>query len=282
MSILLPQSRRGQEQFLRDLIDAVRLGSLGLVVGAGVSISAGLPTWQQLVNRMAELGKLGSDIGVASLRPETSARYLAGKLRPQRFHRILRRALYESYCDGSPLLKAVVDLARSGRVSRVVSSNYDDLLEEKLEALGVSIQAVYDGRAPRQPGAMQIVHIHGFVPRLSSQSYGELIFTEEDYNRLYNSGYNWQTLELLDVLRHGRCVFVGHSLEDPNMRRVIDLYRSVSPGGFHSALIVDISGHVNLAADEILKSMGITAEWVSDPDEVAEIIQSALEFGSRP
>src|ERR1700745_1002868 len=63
---------RERETALKDLRSSLHDGDLCLFLGAGVSLSAGLPSWAELVNRLADsaiwsdLGDKGSDEVLAS------------------------------------------------------------------------------------------------------------------------------------------------------------------------------------------------------------------------
>ena len=44
---------------------------------------------------------------------------------------------------------------------------------------------------------------------------------EDDYNTMYNDAYAWQIGTQLSFFRENKCLFIGCSLTDPNIRRLI-------------------------------------------------------------
>ena len=68
-------------------------------------------------------------------------------------------------------------------------------------------------------------HVHGYLPSnfLEESKEPNLIFTEEDYHRVYRDSYSWSNLAQLSALRENTCLFIGCSLTDPNLRRLLDV-----------------------------------------------------------
>src|SRR3954449_13418012 len=70
----------------RQLGEKARRGQLAVFFGAGVSAAAGLPTWEQLVDELAEASGLARDLreGLSRLPPQDSAALLARELGRER------------------------------------------------------------------------------------------------------------------------------------------------------------------------------------------------------
>ena len=108
-------------------------------------------------------------------------------------------------------------------VAAVVTFNFDDLLERALDRRRVRYCVVTDESRVVDRG-IPIVHPHGF---LAQQGHNEerpanIVFTEDDYHRLTDSVFHWALTTILAHLRSHTALFVGLSMSDPNLRRLLD------------------------------------------------------------
>lgn len=238
---------------LRDLRAAFRRRELVLFLGAGVSIPYGVPSWRDLVLELVfdqaagtrRLGPMGPHYrrAVASWMtdyfaydPLVLARMVEKALdrrtrrgRQADFGERLREHLYaqEHAPSGRTLLAAVADLVgrKPGGVHSVVTFNFDDLLERALAARRVRFSAV-TGPGRRHDDHVRIVHVHGYVPREGPIERSTMVFTEPDYHRLTESTFHWGLAEIVDALRKRTVLFVGLSMSDPSLRRLLDASRN--------------------------------------------------------
>ena len=120
----------------------------------------------------------------------------------------------------------------------------------------------------------------------------ELIFSEEDYHRVYRDAYCWSNLAQLNYLREHTCLFIGCSLTDPNLRRLLDVAKRNNEKPRHYAFLrrnnTANSGQVDQKALEIYKDidlslrekyyaeMGLNIIWVDDFDEIPQILKGLL------
>ena len=76
---------------------------------------------------------------------------------------------------------------------------------------------------------MDIYHVHGLLPydRYTERKYlDSLVFTEEEYYYLYNNPYSWNIAKQLHDFKFNVCVFIGISLTDPDMKRLLELAKN--------------------------------------------------------
>ena len=59
-------------------------------------------------------------------------------------------------------------------------------------------------------------------PRGGRAPTSDLIFTEDDYHRFALQSIHWAQVELLSLLRNGTGLFIGLSMSDANLRRLLD------------------------------------------------------------
>ena len=245
---------------LRGLKKAWKQKQLVFFIGAGVSIPYGIPSWKDLVLEMLfeqaehtrRLGALWPHYRRAlaswmtdyfEYNPLVLARMVERDARQRsrntkrkssdgeiKFLQELRNQLY-AHCRIPPAkrtaLQAIADLILCNRenVRAVVSFNFDDLLEEELAKHHVETVSVSDD-SRQYSGAVRIVHPHGFVPRRGDIVRGRLVFTEDDYHKLTETVFHWGLSEIIAHLRQSTVLFVGLSMSDPNLRRLLDAGRN--------------------------------------------------------
>jgi hypothetical protein len=243
------------ESDLKGLRQAWQKRQLVLFLGAGVSIPYGLPSWKSLVLELLfehaqgtrQLGRLWPHYrrAVASWMtdyfdydPLVLARMVERDLRLKDsnkrstdqaalFLERLRTHMYSNYRKPKErtILQAICELVAQSNehsgIDSVVTFNFDDLLETELGKLNVSAQSITS--ANRQKGAgLRVIHPHGYVPQKGPISRQDIVFTEPDYHRLTESVFHWGLSEIVERLRKTTVLFIGLSMSDPSLRRLLD------------------------------------------------------------
>jgi hypothetical protein len=230
-----------------------------LFLGAGVSMPYGMPSWRDLVLELLfeqaevtrRLGRMWPHYrrAVASWMtdyfdydPLVLARMverdLAHRAGPgartdpaAAFLQRLRSYLYANRREpqGRTTLAAIADLiaknSRSRGVEAVVSFNFDDLLEQELQRRRIDVQSIGNGARCRGNG-LRIIHAHGYIQAHGPLSRADVVFTEPDYHRLTESVFHWSLSEVVERLRKNVVLFVGLSMSDPSLRRLLDASRN--------------------------------------------------------
>lgn len=243
----------------KGLQEAWQRRRLVLCLGAGVSMPYGLPAWRNLVlellfeqaQRTKRLGTLWPHYlrAVASWMtdyfdydPLVLARLVERDLRKrstrgsstadERFLNSLRAHLYANVQKPASrtLLQALADLIAAdgeGGIEAVITFNFDDLLEGELTARDVLFTTVA-GPDRQDEHFLPIIHAHGFLPRQGPLARKDIVFTEPDYHRLTESVFHWSLSEVVDRLRKNTVLFVGLSMSDPSLRRLLDASRNTN------------------------------------------------------
>ena len=250
--------RSDRSVIVEKLKDSYGRGQFSLFLGAGVSSSAGMPNWDNLLNSLFvtylshEFGKDGiidsTDINelvgrlnkVSESSALMGARYLrkgltGGSAETSSFVSAITKSLYQlrnkDFDMDSRLFRAIAATCmprRTGaRVRSVVNYNFDDLLEKQLDKAGISHRSVYTEADVYDPDELPVYHVHGFLPEdRSKYSFLEnstLVFSEEGYHHIYTNAYHWSNLVQLNCLRENNCLMIGLSMTDPNLRRLMDI-----------------------------------------------------------
>lgn len=203
-------------------------GTLLLVLGAGASAEVGLPGWAELLRRCR--GKMGLPIDKAVDGASAEVlQQLADDLERQRFKdnpgglaQLVKQELYDGVdlggsFAGRELLVALGALmmgSRRGSASRVITFNYDSVLEWYMSLCGFVSRVVV--RPPGLEGAedVRVYHPHGFLPHpgMLLDDSPEIVLGLSKLNeRLGTPGDTWN-----ELMRHlfgtGVALFIGLSV----------------------------------------------------------------------
>jgi hypothetical protein len=227
--------------------------ALTLIVGAGASMEASLPSWPTLIERL--LKRVAADdpflVDMAA-REEWVASTLAQEdllaagaivevLADDDLATLLPEALYGGEDPASfepgPIAHQVANVRRCFRErATLLTTNYDDLIEQGLLAAGYSKRDVHSyvqSRTVKAP-AIPVTHLHGLAGREGPPK--KLVLSEEQYHRMQR-GSSWQERCMTKRLESSSCLFVGTSLTDPNLIRYLYGYKQSSTRT-HAAIFV--------------------------------------------
>ena len=276
-------------------------GQLLLLVGAGASRWAGLPSWRQVVCALA------TDL-VPALReqlPDARERFVPPSpgapvsvdalLRIPEAHRFLRgeerlveelRALFDtSRIDPAelPLHQRLVRLAPF--VPAIYTTNFDDLLERTFEWAGRRCQVVagaedlrrwrfdeVDGRhVPRFP----IYKLHGTLDRP-----GSLVIGESDFLRRSDLAANPIDLRFSSDVMGREILLVGYGFNDPNLRWIWTKLRDlrVPPVGWFLELGASTDLERATVAMDGIERVDLDA---SDPVHPPELLEFLEDLAAR-
>jgi hypothetical protein len=240
---------------MQELIRAVREKNAILFAGAGLSMNLGLPSFKQLIGKLADDLKFDPDLFYLSGDYLTLAEYYClqkGSLGPLRSW--MDTTWHDSRIDirQSKIHKAIVNL----RFPLIYTTNYDRWIEKAFEAEGVRYAKIANvADIARTNGApTQIVKLHGDFDDDSS-----IVLTESSYfDRLsFESPLDIKLRS--DVL--GRTIlFIGYSLTDVNIRYLLyKLHRQWQSSTYEHARprsYIFLS-RPNVVQEEVLRSRGL-------------------------
>lgn len=210
--------------------------NVDLVMGAGINADYGAKDWSSLMD------SLNNDFYKGDYKFADEIEHYVGKelftssmvLKTSGFdsYRSLNRELYEfdaakSFDDPDSTLYHCVDYIAKHTRTTVITYNYDTNLEYLLKKRGVRYTVVYDDNSFNdKEAAVDIYHVHGLLPydRYDEKKFTDsLIFNESEYYYLYNNPYSWNIAKQLHDFKFNVCVFIGISLTDPDMKRLLEL-----------------------------------------------------------
>lgn len=241
------------QPYLKELFEAVRSRNLPLtlVVGAGVSMNASLPSWHALITKMADAIE---DVGLREIakqdrsdpmrKAEVILHLAKWKNANPQDHEIIRDALYQKDLQVTPGLLADsisrLVCARSDD-TRLLTTNFDIILEEALTGYfdedQVESFSIGKGRVAKWnewthgAGQIGVLHLHGLV-RQGQGPEEPIILTESQFLK-----YGAQVRTVISNAISESCsIFIGLGMSDPNL--IGPLYDSVSSTSPRFALVV--------------------------------------------
>lgn len=191
-----------------------------LFVGAGLSEGAGIPGYRAVIAAMAQ------ELGITPL-PDDQESYLDiaqwyrnqhGAEHSERVHALLKNLLTRP-----EVLPSLTHAQLLGMPLRhVLTTNYDDLLEQGLRAQRrYPITVAKASEIPQTGGrGVYTIKLHGDLQRGDGTGdYDDVVLSREDYDDFFDRRPLMASL-LEGLLLNRTFLFVGYSLRDPNFRLI--------------------------------------------------------------
>ncbi len=216
-------------------------GSLVLFLGAGTSKGFGLPDWIELTNSFRK--HVGLTEVDDTLSPENIQNAVDEALdiinnEENRKIELIKKILYsdESKLDvkmaySNHLLISIASLlmgSKRGHVKRVVTLNYDSMLEWFLTLFGFQVNSISVLPALEGSEDVRIFHPHGFVPHPALEMQGSnflILGLKDANNRIGKRNDPWIEKERA-LLESGVCLFIGLSGNTLSDRAIAPLLSS--------------------------------------------------------
>lgn len=237
---------------LAQLKYAWRYKELVIFLGAGMSLPYGIPSWRDLVFQLlldadseykyfwpeyrlalADWMRKHFEFDLLALSRVVKTMIKERKKKPTeqalQFAQEVRKRLYPDNLSKPGGHSALATLAKlmqpawkQGRgPCAIVSMNFDDLFEQELSHFGVPFTPVlHEGCIVTE--SLPILHPHGYLPQRGKIDHPFLVFSEDEYHQLAHTPFHWGVAEMLTFLRRFTVLFIGLSMADPTLRRLLD------------------------------------------------------------
>lgn len=299
--------KRSYEKAIDSLAQSLQEGRLTLVCGAGVSIGAGIPSWNKLLLRLlgSMMSRISKDLTLSlddvdplefQRRYGPSAlvvgKYLKSNLGKD-FMPLLRDALYSENPTSCEIIEAISELARPQRngkpLDSILTFNFDGLIEETLVKNNIRHKAIHEEGMRNGPNELPVYHVHGYLPRKGKiNKEADVVFSEDAYHSQFIDPFSWSNLTQLNKLSQNTCLFLGLSLTDPNMRRLLDVAYRKNPSRQLNHYIIkkvpSFSGQNDTVDDLALfleeqdaNELGLNVVWIEEFDEIAPMLRRIVE-----
>jgi SIR2-like domain len=243
----------------------------GLIFGAGIGADLKLPSWSELIDRIADHPKVkgrgaiqdvsGFDQSLTiqiqklyeffrlkmlpNIDPQSETFRHREKQLVADWRAIITECLYRDVEDYTPegitrrhpYLGAYADLIALCDVT--INYNFDETLQVLLSGRHRpdtrirSFKTISKGIVRPRSIYNVLYHPNGFLPRNLIESTDPIVFTEESFaDQLLQMNQNMDSL-LLNHLGTKTCLLVGLSLNDPNLKHLLRRGATASPGQCH-------------------------------------------------
>ena len=188
-------------------------GSLCVFLGAGMSMNSGLPSWNDLVHPLRKSLEISDDIDLPLPRILQYA-YGENKAEYSRFVHQFRKQIQKAKVLSTHHLITRLD------VSRIWTTNYDDLMERAFQINGVPVEVITNDFQLSNAELLQkqVIKLHGSLSSITD-SYDDIVLTEGQYENCElgrSAVYNL----LRNDIANRSFLFLGVSFDDINMRRI--------------------------------------------------------------
>jgi len=183
-------------------------------IGAGISISAGLPSWSGIVEKVLQNDSVEkNDAYLNALK--------AGVLSPlEVLDKLKNKNRIEVYkvFENETSLKAISPIYNhiSNISRRIITTNYDELIEHNLKLAAIDPSSIYNLQKIDSANEF-LFKIHG-----SRNAIDHAVIFTDDYEALYSNPNGLAKFQLNKILSSNSCLFLGFSMADNYVCELFD------------------------------------------------------------
>jgi len=256
---------------------------IDLVLGSGINSDYGAKDWKSLVkglnerfykdnvDRIEEITHyIGEELFVSSKVLKTSGFDTYKELNDELY---LFKPDIDFFIDKKTTLYLISDFINKKDKLNVITYNYDTNLEYILKKRGILYNSTYDDYSfLNKEAKVNIFHVHGLLPydKYNEDRFKDsIIFNESEYYYLYNNPYSWNISKQLHDFMFNTSLFIGLSLTDPNIKRLLELAHNHLK--FNFIFVKKMSSFSELTFREVTNyffQYDLITIWINDYKEI--------------
>lgn len=195
--------------FTKEIINLILENNIVLFIGAGISTSSGLPSWNQLIKPLAKEINLDDEYDLSKI-----AEYYQDRFGRRSLIKHLKKQLIKDTYRHNQLHQILIDF----EIKNWITTNYDLLIEQCFNDYGISYNRIINDTdiSNKETKDIDLIKWHG-----DFTDYNSLVITKQDYNRHYIS--NQLLKKKIEVLLAEKSfLFLGYSLDDSDIIGLFD------------------------------------------------------------
>ena len=233
---------------LKGIVTALKQEDCVILIGSGISVWSGLPSWKLLLDKLAGfMEKCGIDSSLVKREIADgdllqAASYGFDRLTKPQITDFMTSACHYGEAEPHEIHKKILDLG----VKCFITTNYDKLIEMGIEKWRTKEPAmVVTNRQLSEMGRILQARAENFVykPHGDIEDVESIILTREQYRSLLLQGERHMALETLKTLMVSRpLVCIGFGLKDPDFLYIRDILSNIYQGNVrdHYAIMADV------------------------------------------
>lgn len=212
-------------ELINHLATELNKGRLCLILGAGISTDFGLPSWPKLIANLYE----GKNEVLPDIDNLDAAEYYKNRYKDTYIsdvHKALFKNVnieFKNLLAHSTLsaIGALVMSSKRGNSSKVISFNFDNILELYLNYFGFVSDSKYEELHWSTEADVEIYHPHGFLSFDGMSMSEKIVFDKKSYAEIIGKRDNPWNIHLNSVMMTHTCIFLGLSGDDINLDSII-------------------------------------------------------------
>ncbi|MDO6739430.1 SIR2 family protein [Wenyingzhuangia sp. 2_MG-2023] len=178
------------------------------------------------------------------------------------------------------IIKLCVAPGKSPNLDSIITYNFDDILESKLEKTGLEIpyKTIHGIGMEIKNDELPIYHVHGYLPENGKlNSSHKITFGENNYHEQYSNIYSWNNIVQINKFRDNTCIFIGSSLTDPNIRRLLDIAYEQKGNKKRGHYIIKKRVNIGYLLNK-LDVYEMPKELISNEEKLEQVLNNLIEL----
>ena len=248
-----PEGRILYKETRRILKDAKENNRLVLFVGAGASMDPGMPSWSQAIEQIASKLPLSNQDKMYD--PLKIPQYYYNSRGKKEYTQLMR----EVFLHGTPLKTTMLHKKLiECQAETIITTNYDHLIEQAAEENSeVRYVISKDSDLSYKNSSRELVKMHGDFEN------DNFVLKEDDYLQ-YSRNFGLIETYIKSLLGSKVVLFVGYSLNDPDVKQIITWVKDVLKDDFQRAYLLLANTEKNEIERDYFRNLGVNLIYTSE------------------